>query len=1455
MKNKSFVSKLAFAAILLMFSFSSKSFAFTYNISFTGSGASSNLGSVEVQNITKGTTGTVPSGNILSLSDGVSAVNQLTENVESLQIYPNPIKENATISFNSKLAGVTQINVLGVDGRKLAGIIRNTDEGENLFQLSLPKGAYTIQVIGIGFSNSTKVISQAINSTQPNISFIGSKNTNTLHKSKSAVTSMPYTAGDLLLFKASSGNYITMLSDIITASKTINFNFVECKDADGNYYPIVNIGTQVWMAENLKTSQYRNFVAITNKSNDANWGALTTEGFSDYSTPSNSTTYGKFYNWYAVNDSKKLAPKGWHIPTDADWTSLTDFLGGGNVAGNKLKEAGNTHWMTSNVAATNETGFTTLPGGTRSSDGSVYDIGNNGYWWSATEGSNINSGWYRYITNLAGSVSRGYYSKSGGMSVRCVMGEIPVLSTTSISTISSTSCISGGNISFDGNVVVDVRGVCWSTTTNPTIANSKTTDDSGTGAFVSNVTGLSPQTTYYLRAYATNNMGTAYGSEVVFSTALPALTTSAVSTITASSASCGGTVTLATDAATVTARGVCWSTTQNPTITDSKTSNSTGTGTYNSSITGLIAETTYYVRAYATNSVGTSYGTQVSFSTALPTITTTAISGITATTATSGGNATLTTGAAPIISRGVCWSTTANPTIALNTKTSNTTGTGIFTSSITGLTIGTTYYVRAYATNSVGATYGTEVSFSTILPTITTSAISALTATSANCGGEVTAIGGAAVTARGVCWSMNTNPTISNNKTTDGIGIGTFSSSITGLTIGSTYYVRAYATSSIGTAYGSQISFATKLPTIATNAVSSISATTATCGGNVTAIGGGEVTESGVCWSTSVNPTIALSTKTSDGTGIGSFSSSITGLTSETTYYVRSYAINNIGTTYGNEFSFSTKLAVLTTTSISSITATSVNSGGNITSIGGAAVTERGVCWSTNITPTISDNKTNDATGIGTFTSSLSGLTPETTYYLRAYATNSIGTAYGNEISFATTLPTITTTTVSSITATSANSGGNVTAIGGAAVTARGVCWSTTSNPTIALSTKTSNAIGFGTFTSLITGLSIGNTYYVRAYATNSIGTAYGAEETFATTLPTITTSNISAITTTTATCGGEVITSGGATVTSRGICWSTTTNPTISNTKTTVGAGTGVFSSLISGLTGGIIYYVRSYATNSIGTVYGDNVTFKSTSVVPTITTNAITNLTLISASSGGNISFDGGEPITARGVCWSLNPNPTINDNKTADGIGNGNFASAITGLAISTTYYARAYCTNTVGTVYGNEVSLTTNYYIGASYLGGKIAYVDTSGKHGFVCAPTDQSTGINWGISLSIITGASNTILETTGVYGITKSGGRKNTDIIIAAQGVGNYAASICASLTIGGATPGDWYLPSIGELNQIDINHILLGGFINDYYWSSSESGFSAIPKGFHNGSTGTQDKSYPNCVRAVRAF
>jgi len=195
-------------------------------------------------------------------------------------------------------------------------------------------------------------------------------------------------------------------------------------------------------------------------------------------------------------------------------------------------------------------------------------------------------------------------------------------------------------------------------------------------------------------------------------------------------------------------------------------------------------------------------------------------------------------------------------------------------------------------------------------------------------------------------------------------------------------------------------------------------------------------------------------------------------------------------------------LAELTTDTVSAITQTTAQCGGSISSDGGANITARGVCWSNLINPTISDHYSNDSSRASHFTSYLTGLTPDTLYYVRAYATNSVGTAYGNQQSFTTlqnaTIPVLTTDGVTVITQTTANSGGNVTSDGGNPVTARGVCWSTSPDPTTTDS-YTTDGSGTGPFTSYLTGLTPNTPYYVRAYATNSVGTSYGNEQSFTT--------------------------------------------------------------------------------------------------------------------------------------------------------------------------------------------------------------------------------------------------------------------------------------------------------------------------------------------------------------------
>lgn len=283
-------------------------------------------------------------------------------------------------------------------------------------------------------------------------------------------------------------------------------------------------------------------------------------------------------------------------------------------------------------------------------------------------------------------------------------------------------------------------------------------------------------------------------------------------------------------------------------------------------------------------------------------------------------------GGSALTSRGVVYSkTNTTPTTdADDAELASGTDVGSFSVTLSGLDAKTKYYARAFATNSVGITYGSAINFTTDSmvanqPVVTSNAtVSSITQTNASFGGNVTSDGGSPVTARGVCWNTSGGPTVSlSTKTTNGSGTGSFSSSITGLTAGTIYKVRAYATNANGTAYGEEVTFTTlaavSVPVVSSNpSVSSITQTSAGFGGNVTSDGGSPVTARGVCWNTTGSPTVGLSTKTTDGSGTGSFSSSLTGLTAGTTYKVRAYATNANGTAYGNEVSFSTTSAPAT---------------------------------------------------------------------------------------------------------------------------------------------------------------------------------------------------------------------------------------------------------------------------------------------------------------------------------------------------------------------------------------------------------------------------------------------------------------------------------------------------------------------------------------------------------------
>ncbi len=431
---------------------------------------------------------------------------------------------------------------------------------------------------------------------------------------------MDYNTGDLLKITCTSANYSTVIMDEPAESKTITSVFVACTDQDNNNYPVVHIGSQTWMAENLKTTHYTGGNEIDYAGDSVAWANSTAGSYCFVSDSSKyKDAYGVLYNWKAVDNSNNLCPTGWHIPTDAEWTILETSLEGAQQAGEKLKETGNDFWNNGNPNANNESGFSGRPAGHRSSTGGFSGIGNETGWWSSTAGVE-DSAWIFSVTNNSTWLRRSVVNMLSGYSVRCISGipGLPVVLTDSIYPVELSTATAGGRITTDGGAPIIARGVCWNLTENPTIADNHTSDSTGIGLFVSRLTGLTPGATYHIRAYATNTKGTAYGADSIFTTkteaSLPIIVTGKVSVINASSVSAGGSV-ISNGGDEILARGVIWSRSANPTIDlSTKTTEGTDLGVFKSQITGLSSATTYYIRAYATNGVGTAYGKETSIS-------------------------------------------------------------------------------------------------------------------------------------------------------------------------------------------------------------------------------------------------------------------------------------------------------------------------------------------------------------------------------------------------------------------------------------------------------------------------------------------------------------------------------------------------------------------------------------------------------------------------------------------------------------------------------------------------------------------------------------------------------------------------------------------------------------------------------------------------------------------------
>ena len=599
-------------------------------------------------------------------------------------------------------------------------------------------------------------------------------------------------------------------------------------------------------------------------------------------------------------------------------------------------------------------------------------------------------------------------------------------------------------------------------------------------------------------------------------------------------------------------------------------------------------------------------------------------------------------------------------------------------------------------------------------PTLTTNSITAITINSATSGGNITASGGANITARGICYGTVSSPDISGTSTSDGTGPGSFTSNMTGLTPNTLYYVRAYATNKVGTAYGSEVTFTTTaivVPTLTTTAVTGVTLTEAVSGGNITADGGGAVSARGVCWATTTGPTITNSL-TSDGTGTGSFASNLSSLVPATTYYLRAYATNSAGTAYGNEVTFTTVLNAPT-----NVLATAGNAQATIAftapaSNGGSAITGYTVTSSPG-----------GFTGTGSASPiTVTGLTNGTAYTFTVIATNANGNSSPSSASNSVTPSTVPgAPTIGTATAGNAQATVTFTAPasnGGSAITG----YTVTSNP--------GNFTGTGTASPItVTGLTNGTAYTFTVIATNANGNSLPSSASNsvtpsavpgAPTIGTATKGNAQATVTFTA-----PVNNGGSAI----------TGYTVTSTPGNI-TGTGTVSPIIvTGLTNGTAYTFTVIATNANGNSLPSSA---SNSVTPSGVPGAPTIGTATEGDTQASVTFttpvsDGGSAITG----YTVTSNPgNIHGTGTVSPI-------IVTGLTNGTAYTFTVIATNAIGNSLPSSASnsVTPHGLTAIVDIDGNVYNIVTIGTQVWM-AENLRTTKYNEGTAITPITGTGS-----------------------------------------------------------------------------------------------------------------
>ncbi len=916
---------------------------------------------------------------------------------------------------------------------------------------------------------------------------------------------------------------------------------------------------------------------------------------------------------------------------------------------------------------------------------------------------------------------------------------VPTLATPTSTGIGGTSATLGGNVTSGNTWTVTERGVVLaptSTNSSPIIGGTGVTKVAGsgtTGVFTVPATGLTAGTGYSFRAYATNSRGTGYTSVATFTTlsANANLSNLVVNSATLSPSFASGTTsytsTVANSVTSVTVTPIVAQ--ANATVTVNGTTVASGSASGAIAL-GVGANTITTVVTAQDGTTAKTYSVAITRLATTPTVASPTSASITATGATLGGNVT-SDGGATVSERGLVYavsSTNSDPAIGGIGVTKVVVGgtTGIFTTPVSGLSSGTTYAFKAYATNSAGTTYTSPAStFAT--PSTNANLSNLVVTTAALSPSFASGTTSYASTVPNATTSVTVTPTVAQANATvkvDSVSVtsGSPSGAIALSTGSNILTVLVTAQDGVTTKTYTVTVTRTAPPTVTTPTSASLTPNSATLGGNVTSDGGAAITERGVVFSatsTNANPLIAgaFVTKLSASGATGVFTVYATGLSPATSYSFKAYAINSDGTTYTTPVAaFATPAAPpsIGAPTSASITSTSATLGGNVTSDGGATISERGVVLAptaTNADPVIGGGGVSKIVGSGTtgvFTVNASGLSPATAYSFKAYATNSAGTTYTTPASsFAT--PSNDATLSALVLTTATLSPSFASGLTGYTATVPSTTTSITVTPTVAQANAvvTVNGVSVPSGTAsgaiaLATGANV-----VTIIVTAQDGVTRKTYSVAVTRLapPTVTSPTSTAVTSTSATLGGNVTSDGGAAISERGVVvapTATNADPTIAGAgvvKVTAAGTTGVFTIDATGLSAGVAYSFKAYATNSEGTTYTAVASFTAGTVPPAIGAPTSTAITGTAATLGGTVTSDGGATIGERGVVYAVtttNADPVIGGTgvtKIVAGGTLGAFTANAGGLANGTAYAFKAYATNAQGTSYTAVAGFTT------------------------------------------------------------------------------------------------------------------------------------------------------------------